>query len=75
MHEKEIIISIPDEIFSEALETYIRDTFEFELSSVGCGSTEYEGKGDLHEIMENLITNFGERTVDFLNMANKEDVT
>lgn len=74
MKNERIIISIPDCHHSPSMGDYIQNDMDFELSSVGCGTTEYMGYGDIRSVKAILKEQYGKMLVSNIDIAYTKDL-
>ncbi len=74
MKNERIIISIPDCHHSPSMGDYIQNDMDFELSSVGCGTTEYMGYGDIRSIKSILKHQYGKMLIEKMDIAYTKDL-
>lgn len=74
MKNERIIISIPDSHYSPSMDDFIQNELDFNLSSVGCGSTEYEGYGDIRKVKSILKEQYGKMFVNNIDIAYSKDL-
>ena len=74
MKNERIIISIPDKHYSTSMDDFIQNDMNFELSSAGCGSTEFIGYGDIRNVKKILKDHYGKVLVERIDIAYTKDL-
>ncbi len=74
MKSERIIISIPDAYYSPSMDDFIQNELDFNLSSVGCGTAEYMGYGDIRSVKSILKSQYGRMLIDHMDIAYTKDL-
>ncbi len=74
MKNEQIVISIPDCHYAASMDDFIQNDLNFELNSVGCGSTDFMGYGDIRNVKKILKEQYGKKLVDNMDIAYTKDL-